>query len=65
MIKHATQRSIVESGVDWEDVLPMVLYGNRRCNRGPTPSPFRLMYGINPRMFPCEAVALLADAVPH
>lgn len=63
--KHDIEKSIMEAEGDWVELLPQVLYGYRRRDLCPTPSPFNMMYGINPKMLPSDAVALLADGDPH
>lgn len=65
MIKHAIKNSKVESRGDWAEVLSQVLYGYRRRDCGPSPSPFRMMHGINPRMLVSEALEFLIDGGPH
>lgn len=63
-IKYALKRSVVHNGGDWTEIMPKFLYGYRRRERGDVNSPFRLMYGIEPRMMEGDTVALLGKANP-
>lgn len=59
IMKHAIKRSVVQNGDDWARAMPKVIPIYRRRDRVDVSLPFRLIYGIEPKMMVSDTVALL------
>ena len=49
-LKAAVRKTVLETGMGWDQALTQVLYGYRRRTMKNGVSPFELMYGVPPRM---------------
>lgn len=62
--KHAIKRAVVQNGGGWAEAVPNVLYVYRVRDRRDFILPFRLRYGIEPRMIVSDAVAIPSEGNP-
>lgn len=61
-IRAAVRNMVVGQGTDWEEFLRLVLCGY--CHQGLSTgaSPFQLVFGVVPGMYPADPVELIARA---
>lgn len=53
---------MVESGNDWAEALPQILYGYKKRDHKGKDLRFRLMYRVNPKMLANDSLDLLNEA---
>ena len=51
-LKTTVRKTVLETGMEWDQALIQILYGYRRRALSNGVSPFELMYGVPPRMEP-------------
>lgn len=61
IIKQVINRYMIQNGGDRAEALPRALYGYRRRNNSNPSSPFRLIYGVNPKMLASDAISLISE----